>query len=35
MRLDLRPLLIVEPKQMRVHRLAPESVDQPSESKHD
>jgi hypothetical protein len=34
MRRDLRPLLIVEPKQMRFHRLAPISVDQPLESKH-
>src|ERR1700730_11689626 len=33
-RLDLRPLLIVEPKQMRFHRLASKSVDQPLESKH-
>jgi hypothetical protein len=34
MRCDLRPLLIVEPKQMRFHRLAPISVDQLLESKH-
>jgi len=27
MRLDLRPLVIVKPKQMRVHRLASESID--------
>jgi hypothetical protein len=31
---DLRPLLVGEPEQMRVHRLVPESVDQPLESKH-
>jgi hypothetical protein len=33
-RLDLRPLLIVDPKQMRFHRRASKSVDQPLESKH-
>jgi hypothetical protein len=31
---DLRPLLIGEPKQMRIHRPAPELVDQPLESEH-
>src|ERR1700730_10035574 len=30
---DLRPLLIAEPKQMRIHRFAPEPVDYPLESK--
>jgi hypothetical protein len=29
MRLDPRPLLIVEPKQARVHWLAPESLTNP------
>jgi Fibronectin type III-like domain len=32
MRNDLRPLLIVEPKQIRIHRLGPMSVDQAIES---
>ena len=33
-RLDLRPLLVGEPEQMRVHRPAPEFIDQPIESEH-
>jgi hypothetical protein len=33
-RLDLRPLLVTQPKQIRSHRSAPESVDQPVESQH-
>ena len=32
MRNDLRPLLIVEPKQIRIHRLGPMTVDQAIES---
>jgi hypothetical protein len=34
MRNDFRPLLIGEPEQVRVHRLASESVDQAVESRH-
>jgi hypothetical protein len=33
-RLNLRPLLVIEPKQVRPHELAPDSVDQPVESQH-
>lgn len=32
--LDLQPLLVAEPKQIRAHRLDPDSVDQAFESKH-
>ena len=31
---DLRPLLVIEPKEVRAHRLVPESVDQAVESTH-
>jgi hypothetical protein len=34
MRDDLRPLVITEPKQVRLHRLASESVDQAFKSTH-
>jgi hypothetical protein len=34
MRLNLRPLLIAEPKQIRAHRLGSKSVDQALESTH-
>jgi hypothetical protein len=33
-RLDLRPLLVREPEQMRFHRLAPQSFGQPYESEY-
>jgi hypothetical protein len=31
---NLRPLLVIEPKEVRAHRLVPESVDQAVESTH-
>jgi hypothetical protein len=33
-RLNLRPLFIIEPEQVRSHELAPDSVDQLVESQH-
>jgi hypothetical protein len=33
-RFNPRPLLVVKPKQVRPHPLAPDSVDQPVESQH-
>jgi hypothetical protein len=35
MRDDLRPLLIAEPKQIRIHGLGLQLIDQTLESKHD
>jgi hypothetical protein len=32
--LNLRPSLVIEPKQVRPHESAPDSVDQPVESQH-